>query len=468
MIQSKAARVQGAQNRRAHRPPTPAASRSAASHQLLEWQQTVGNRIVTAWLQRNASSRVGADGRPLPVVLGAKRASAELLRPTRPVVQRDPAPPTSAEFTAEYNKYAGGYAFLAQRQVLAIDSVYTEAKKPEKPDLAEDLLVALATAALGSVISLIGSSIGAAVERKIAARLATPSMSENQVLKASAERAQEGAKILGRAVNDAFKDGAKSLTSPRVRELLESGKTPIDAFYEGQKDSVVLAAKAAHDKAEEFRSTAEALGALSPVLPTIVARSLAEGLQEEFAHAYQTQQRVTLVHWLSYQGQQRINRGKQSIGPDGSPGTILHNMVERGDLQHRIDRVPGVLFVDAYAGPITDAEWTVWPIRGHLAGLTEAMISTLSGPIGSLRLPVIYRVSSLYREGGRGRSDLPQSMWPGPYAFNIGVNENGEMWESSRYKWQRLAVEKIGGVRKIVDLLNLFSLKGLKVEATRG
>ena len=210
------------------------------------------------------------------------------------------------EFNAVYNKFSGAYTFLAQKQVLAIISIYTEAKKPDKPGLVEDILVALATAALGSVISVLGSKIAGALESKIASYLADPASTSNPTLKRNYEKARAGAKMVGQAANDAFEDAVESITGPRIRRALASGKKPVDAFYEGQKSAAVDAGHAAFDKAEEQRTATLAAAAADGKIALATVKGLAESAKEAFQNAEEVQKRETLRHWLLYQAQERL------------------------------------------------------------------------------------------------------------------------------------------------------------------
>ncbi|MBV9582239.1 MAG: hypothetical protein JO057_26955 [Chloroflexi bacterium] len=193
-------------------------------------------------------------------------------------------------------------------------------------------------------------------------------------------------------------------------------------------------------------------------------RRRALGASPLLSEADGIQKTQTTVHWLSYLAQQKVGSETVKKGGDEIATTILHNVTERGDYQSRIDNVPGVLFVDAYVDAVTDDTWTVIPIEGHLASVSKAMLSALPGPVSSLKLPTVYRISSLNDKDGRGRADLSQSMWPGPYAFNLGVNEEGKRWASKRYKWQRAALEKIGGEDVVYNRLGSHDLKSLNVQ----
>ncbi len=344
----------------------------------------------------------------------------------------------------------------------------------------EEILISLAIGALGFGIGTIARGISTAVEKRLeafvkqyAADFEKQLVQQNEgwILDEQIKKQLEEKLPLRKALvsasakgtGDAFKDGVKNLVGPKVKSLLEGGKKSIDAFFESQISSVTDASAQNFYHSEEARTSLLQLWSIRPMAPLIAARALRDAMQSQLAEAEGIQKTQTTIHWLSYLAQQKVGSETVQKGSDKLATTILHNVTERGDYQSRIDNVPGILFVDAYVEAVTEDRWNVTPIQGHLASVSQAMLSSLQGPASALKLPTVYRVSSLYKNDGLGRSDLPQSMWPGPYAFNLGINEEGKHWASKRYKRQRAALDKIGGEDKIYDLLGSRDLKSLNV-----
>ena len=147
--------------------------------------------------------------------------------------------------------------------------------------------------------------------------------------------------------------------------------------------------------------------------------------------------------------------------------TVLNNFVRNA--KDSYEKFAGILTVNAYVKTDGDV-WAVAPsdrsYKGHLHGLSESMLKTLSGPIKDLGIPIVYRILSFYRQDGRG---VGGTWGPGAHAsqFNIGVNELGKTWASNRYRWQRDAVERIGGEGKILEILGNYTLKQLNIEADK-
>ena len=217
-----------------------------------------------------------------------------------------------SEFDAEYNKYAGKFAYLSQRQVLAIGEVYTEAKKPAKPSLIDELLVAAAIASLGMTVSILGQSLERALLPKLSSELQDLHLekywsSESRNIERVDEAIQNAkssaaleAQIVAKAANDAFKDGTKSLVQPRVKQLLAEGATPVDAFFQGQMDAMVEMEGRKFDAAEDLRPEVWRLHHLHPRLPHAVAAALFRAADEAFRAARAVQARQTLDEWLAY------------------------------------------------------------------------------------------------------------------------------------------------------------------------
>ena len=373
----------------------------------------------------------------------------------------------AARFDAIYNKLSKTYDSIGQLQVLGIASIYTEAAKQSKPDLTEELLIALATAAVGTTISYLGSRLAGVLERKLLSYVADPGSTTNEVLKDAYKSAQENVKYFAKATNDGFKDGIKTATGPEIKRLLETGKKPIDAFFEGQKTGAVEGGKRAYDKSEDSRPGVLALAALDPRLPSMVAQALLAGVNEVFADAQEEQKRQTLVHWLDYQAQ------------SGLGSTVLGSVAQGKDVEttdlgalltHRALETPGVLVVDAYITAVQGETYTAFPQRGHLGGLSVSMLKTVdSKPIRDLGLPIVYRLQSRQDRSGQGNAIL----LPITHAvvsldhFTVAVNELGSASVSPMFPWQEEALSKIGGTEKVHSQLGVETLKELGVEADK-
>jgi len=342
--------------------------------------------------------------------------------------------------------------------------MYTEAKKPSKPGLLEELLVSLATAGLGSVISVLGSAIDRSVEKKLIDRLgvADPQWRTNPTLKAGIQAARNNVKVLAKGVNDGFKLGVEELVGPKVRELLASGKTSVDAFYEGEKSAVVKAGLEAFLKAKKKGPDLWKQRAVDPVRPTLKAQALLDAANSAFADAEALQMRATIRNWLLYTAQTELGTGVEWGGRGSTNGTDLSPLVHEGVY----DKTPGVLFVEAYVAD-TGTAYVVLPEGGRMAGLSQPMLASLSGPIESLGLPIVYAVSSYEDLGGRGKAkDSPFSR-VSEQAFFVGVNENGNTWMDLRNPRQKEALVKMGGLRMFLHQLGIFTLASLGVSADK-
>jgi hypothetical protein len=272
-----------------------------------------------------------------------------------------------SKFDSIYNNAVHKWAFIADEQKNGIESIKTEAEKLAKPTLAEELLMALATTALGFGISWIGSGIAAALEKRLVGDLPAFAASQAKMLKADLNYDEEMIKFeqswitnrlklmgqVAKAANDAFKDGVKSLTGPRVKKLAEEGKLPIHAFFEGQLHSVPLAADEATEKMENSRSTVLSLSAIHPVVPILAAIALRDSMHEQLTTAEDVQKKITLKNWLLYLAQ--INAGAVEVGSvalqQDIPATDLSELVQVPSIAYqRTDpyrNTPGVVYVDA-------------------------------------------------------------------------------------------------------------------------
>jgi hypothetical protein len=350
-----------------------------------------------------------------------------LRRSTPPSVQRkpDPAPtggtaePQSAapdaDLVAEreqagsiYNKAVNGWTFLAQQQVLAIDSIYTEAKKPDKPSLEAELLTVLAEAALAAALGGIGGLIAVSIERKItqlfiskalgtAARFrdASGRFVTTEIGRAAAASASlKTAKFVAESAKDAMKDGVKSLAKPKIRQLLSDGKAAIDAFFEGQKITAVDTGKMGSDTAEDKRG-----GVLNNPNPVPTAQAIYEGMNSIYDDAVQKQKNETLKKWLIYQAgldAKIVGPGKVGAGTTNLSGETWPGMFG--------SYVPGILYV------VVNNQGRIR--KAVLKGSTANYVALLEDkPLNEMGIPVIIDF------------DFPN--WDD---FYINVNERGFLW----------------------------------------
>jgi hypothetical protein len=367
------------------------------------------------------------------------------------------------DFDSIYDDYCDAYGFISDAQHDGIASMYTEAQKPSKPGLMEELLVSLATAALGSVVSMLGTRIERTLEKRLIERfrIADPKLHENPTLKAGIQSARDDVKMIAKGANDGFKDGVKALVGPKVKELLSSGKKPIDAFFESQKSSVVIAAREASSKARKNGPNVWKLRDIHPALPLIAAQELLDAVNEALAHAEELQKRETLRHWLLYQAQEEFRTGDDD--KPSAHGTDLSPVVREGAGQPG----SGILYVDAYVDEVGGGTYTAFAIRGAMHGLSRPMLASLSGPIRALNLPMVFSVSSVKEFEGRGEPRSSPRNYPAELAFFVGVNEANQAWVNAREKWQKDALQKIGGVGKLLDQLGMYTLASLGVEADK-
>jgi hypothetical protein len=449
----------------------------AAEANVLELQRQAGNRAVAS-------------------AFGATRLTVQRDSGARDAVGSDDSD-VKSEFDAEYNKYAGKFAFLAQQQTNAVEAVYTEAKKPHKPSLIEDLLVTLAMASLGGAVSILGQNLERALQPKLRSELESAYLqkywgSDSRDMK-QVEEAIENAKnssmlqaqIVAKAANDAFKDGTKSFVQPRVKKLLAEGATPVDAFFQGQKNAVVDLAAGKFDAAEDGRPTLWRLHHLNPRLPYAVAVALRLAADEAFAEAQQVQERRTLDQWLAYTAQayQQKWEGKTSPAKGGTdlsselywegtaPG-VLHVMAHIEDVSPTYVAPPDPDETPSTKRPgraaVNGKTYAAFADRGAMFGLTEKMLGILDGPIFNLGIPVVYSMSSHDDRDGVGRPDGGLDFRQAKYSFSIGVNENGAVLLGDRTPIQDEALQRCGGADGIIRQLGVRDLKGLGVTADHG
>jgi len=255
----------------------------------------------------------------------------------------------SRRFDSTYHKVVINYTHLGSQQHDAIDSIYTEAKKPTPPSLAVEILIALATAALGIPISLLGQKLEQAALKWLLPKVADPAQTTIAVLKASAQKATDAVKMFAKAANDALKDGVKALVGPYVRKNITDRKLPIDAFFEGLKRASTDNAQKGSNAAEDNREPIRGLGTVDPALPQAIANVLLEAQTETFATAYDMQQEQTLRQWLDYQAQAAVGSvGGPTPGHD-DPSVIDLHALDPNRVRHA--DTAGIVFGRLQIGP---------------------------------------------------------------------------------------------------------------------
>jgi len=333
-------------------------------------------------------------------------------------VQRQPAPSApqpepgleqeKKKADSIYNKAVNAWSFLAQRQVLAIRSLYTEAQKPSKPSLAEQLLGALAEAALAGALGGIGGLLAGAIERKVTEifvaraleagagrfRDAAGRFITNEAgIKLAAEASKRTAKFVSESAKDAMKEGVKSLAKPKIHALLSDGKEPIDAFFEGQMNTVVDAGKLGFDDAENKR--ADVLNDWNPIQAAQVEY---EAMNDIYDAAAATQKDETLKNWLIYKAQIDAGVVEQGVaaGTTNLAGETWPDWY--GSYQ------AGVLYV------VVTRDLTIR--KAHLKGSTANFVALLQDkPINKMGIPVIMDFD-----------------FPGIPDFYVNVNEKEFLW----------------------------------------
>ena len=413
--------------------PAPARPEALGAPAILALQRTAGNAAVTRLVQRWPVG--GAPPQTDYKSAGHQQGGGG--------AQPDIGAMDLARFDSVYNQLTGAWPFMAQQQVLAIDSVYTEARRPDKPDLVEDILVALATAGLGAVISMLGNKLQRAIEGRLLKAVADPSTVTNEALKSAYGHVQQNVRMLATAANDAFEDGVESLTGPRVQDLVRSGKKPIDAFFEGQKSAAVAAGKQAFDAAERKRPTILALESFWPGLAVLGAQALLDIVNETFATAQQVQKEQTIAAWLRYQAQAQLGAVEYTSVSEGVHGERTTNLTTLGNVAG-LSATPGVLYVDAEQ---EDAR-TVRATKAALPGLTKPMLTSIeTQAIRGLRLPMRYLVWSHH---------APR--------FVVVVNEMGEARLAAGFGE---SLEALGGAEEVHKQLGGYTLKELHAKADK-
>lgn len=341
---------------------------------------------------------------------------------------QNPAPDTNAgpdpglaeekeQAASIYNKVVNGWTFLAQKQVLAIDSIYTEAKKPSEPSLLEDLLITLCEAALAGALGGIGGLLVIAIEKKIteifvsrALKAAADSaarrfrdasgkfITTEAGKKLAADSSKTTAKFVSEFAKDSMKESVKSLAKPKIKALLSAGKEAVDGFFEGQKNTAVDAGKKGSDSAEDKRGTV-----LSNPNPVQTAQAMYEAMNETYDGAELKQKEETLKNWLIYQA--RLDAEVVGEGVTGAGTTNLGGETWPGFFG---SYVPGALYVSVNRAFDIKKAW--------LKGSTAHIVALLEDKtIKQMGIPVVIELD-----------------FPGIENFYINVNEEGFLWLAPR------------------------------------
>ena len=372
------------------------------------------------------------------------------------------------DFDSAYNLLTGSFTFLGQQQQLAIESIYTEAKKPTPPSLEIEILTALATMALGVPISILGQRVEKAVRPELLPLLADTSTMTNEVLMKSALRATDAVNVMAKAANDALKDGAKNLTGSYVRKKIKDGKLPIDAFFEGLKKSAVDTAQAAFIVAEKHRKTVKALAVIHPALPVFVAQTLLNAQDETYKAAYDQQRQETLTQWLDYQAQSKVGAVIGQPTPTSDNKSVIDlNALQLSQLRYA--DTPGIIYVDAYIGKTGG----LFKRKGYIPGLSVAMLKLIERRfIKDIGLPIIYRVVSMHYLDGLGVNQPAGPHTADEDQFSVQINEVGGIRTSRLYPWHEKALTRIkhpnmGGDYTVHAELGWNTPKDLDVEADK-
>ena len=368
------------------------------------------------------------------------------------------------QFDATYNKAVSAWSYLTQKQVLAIDSIYTEAKKPQEPGLAEEILISLAIGILAAGGVTIGGLIAGRIEKQVEAAflrrltfdtrmggtgrwvLALGNNRRTLVSKDFAESMQHNAEryaaMVGEATTDFFKDGIPEFAGGKIKKLLDSKKLPIDAFFEGAKDSVIDAGKKASDKAEDERA-----GMLqNSDDPLASAEGLVKTMEGLYDDAMEAQKELTLRGWLLYQARARLKTtaGSKATGvyggkyglrdPDAAtedpkkpsqgfePVTNLANLPKQASV---LPEIPGVIIVDMYTTPGKSPGFQI--VRAILPGLSGAMLEMLeTKTVMQTRLPLVIRVIASHFSG-KGYYSPGGPHTPDEDQYTIRVTEDGNV-----------------------------------------
>jgi hypothetical protein len=369
------------------------------------------------------------------------------------------------EFNAMYNKAVNAWGYLAQKQVLAIDSVYTEAKKPVEPSLAEELMISLVIGALASVGITVGATIARRLEKDVEAAflrrltfdtrlggtgrwvLTLGNNRRTMISKAAAETMQHNAEhyaeMIGEATTEFFKEGIVEFSGDKIKKLLESKKLPVDAFFEGAKETVIDAGKKASDKAEDERA-----GTLkNSDDPLASAEGLVKTMDGLYGEAMEAQKDLTQKSWLLYQARSRLQTtvGNKASGvyggkyglqdPDAAiedakkPSPGPEPITDLGRLPihaSMLPEIPGVIIVDLYTSPGKSPGFQI--IRGILPGLSEAMLESLEKKtVMETRLPLVIRLIASHFDG-KGYYSVGGSFTADEDQYTVRVTEDGNVF----------------------------------------
>jgi hypothetical protein len=269
-------------------------------------------------------------------------------------------------------------------------------------------LVALSEAALAGALGGIGGLLAGAIERKVTEifvaralkagsgrfRDAAGRFITNEAgVKLAAEASKRTAKFAAESTKDAMKEGVKSLAKPKLHALLSDGKEPIDAYFEGQKNTVVDAGKLGSRRAENMRTDV-----LNDWNPVQAAQAELDAMDDIYDAAMATQEDETLKNWLIYKArldadvvEQGAAAGTTNLAGEKWPGLF-------GSYQ------AGVLYV------IVTRDLTIRKAR--LKGSTANFVALLQDKsINKMGIPVIMDF------------DIP-----GISDFYVNVNEMGFLW----------------------------------------
>jgi len=410
-------------------------------------------------------------------------AVAELVAsaaPASPTLQRDPAATATAPAPAvaegdakdqvadEVTKYAGTWPFMAQKQVLAIQSLEKEAGKPHKPTLQEELLKTLAEAALGGAMQGVGELLKGKIEEKIAeafvesARDAATGrfrgaggkfITDAAGVAAAKVAAEKTGAFVGEAVKETFAETAITLIKGKVAEQLDEGKAPMDAFFEGQANALVDSGREgfnqAVDKGRQVKSQ-------PPIIGLAVARGLNKAMNAIYEAAEHKQKDETLKEWFVYQAQ--VDRGVYKDEKGTPKGT---DMSAAADGFGILDS-PGVLYVK------------IWP-RGDdaqidsasIKGTTRNFVSLIENkPINQLGIPMIITGKVIGGDDWTVRCNEKGVIWvPDGGGFGrswlirlgggrLTMGANGNFYAGGEEEMQR------GARRLVQDVIGSMTLKG--------
>jgi hypothetical protein len=328
------------------------------------------------------------------------------------------------EFTERYDAAILAWHHIADGMSQAIDSIYTQAKKPRLPAIDEELMMTLAVAGLGGLVGLAGGLIAARVAAE-STQLLMPAISAQRVgtrivrtlgeasgpiiddvgIRALSKSTETWAKHLADAGKDAFKDSVKLNARSTIATLLGGGKAAgmnaMDAFFEGQKKVVLDSAKKAQRAVLDLR-TETFMSAADPIVAAQAQEIAMNELYEEIVDATKTE---VLLKWLSLQAQSATGGASKDC-----LRTAQMDQLPPG-------KVSGVIYVD-----VREMDGELIVVRGHLPGTTEAMLARLRDqPIWALYLPVVYRVMSPGAVGEPGGSN------GGGFEFHIRVDERSRL-----------------------------------------